>query len=379
MKNLLDKTQFKICHLTAGHPPFDDRIFHKETKTLAQAGYDVAIIAQHDKQEVVDGVRIIPLPTPKSRFERMTKIGWKLFNVALREKADVYHFHDPELIPYGLILKLLGKKVIYDVHEDYPKQVLYKEWVGNIYIRKLVAFVTRVAERTGAFFFDGIIVATPDIGKGFSPDKTIILRNMPVLELIHKAAPADEKTDKYVVIYAGGLSKARGIKETIQSMQFVGNKAELWLLGKWMDDEFRKECEALEEFKYVRYLGFVPLNEVYRYMKKAAVGVSVLYPIENYITSLPVKAYEYMTCSLPMVMSDFPYWQKIFGECALFADPYNPKDIADKILYLLDNPDKAKQLAYGGRRLVEEECNWEAESRKLIDLYKGLLGGNKTS
>ncbi|GAH33102.1 unnamed protein product, partial [marine sediment metagenome] len=167
--------------------------------------------------------------------------------------------------------------------------------------------------------------------------------------------------------------RVRGIKEIIQAMEFVKDKAELWLLGRWENEEFKKECEGLAGWKYAKYSGFVPLREVYEYMKGADIGISILYPIKNYITSLPIKAFEYMACSLPMVMSNFPYWQETFGEFALFVNPYEPNDIADKILYLLDNPDKAKQLGDRGRDLAEEEYNWEAESKKLVELYKKLL------
>jgi len=373
MSSSLDKNQVKICVLTSVYPAFNGRIFHKEAKTLSQAGYNVTIIAQHDRQEVVDGVRIIPLPTPKNRFERVTKITWKLFRAALREKADVYHFHDPELIPVGIVLKLLGKKVVYDVREDYSKQILYKEWVGKGYVRKVVAFITNTIEQTGVFLFDGIAAATPDIAKKFNPTKTILLRNLPVLGLMNDAKRLEIQKERPIIIYAGGLSMIRGIKEIIQAMDFVENKAKLWLLGKWENEEFKKECEGLKGWKYTEYLGLVPLGEVYKYTKVADIGISILHPTKNYITSLPIKAFEYMACSLPMVMSNFPYWQELFGECALFADPYNPRDIADKILYLLDNSEKARQLGDKGRQLTKEKYNWESESRRLTGLYERLL------
>jgi glycosyltransferase involved in cell wall biosynthesis len=373
MSSSLDKDQVKICILTSAHPVFDGRIFHKEAKTLLQAGYNVTIIAQHNKEETIDGVKIIPLPRPVGKFERMTKVVWRLFRLALKEKADVYHFHDPELILVGIVLKLLGKKVVYDVHEDYSKQILYKEWVGKVYVRKAVAFITSMIEQTGVFLFNGIAAATPDIAKKFNPTKTILLRNLPVLGLINNAKRLEIQKERPIIIYAGGLSMIRGIKEIIQAMDFVENKAKLWLLGKWENEEFKKECEGLKGWKYTECLGFVPLSEVYKYTKVADIGISILHPTKNYITSLPIKAFEYMACSLPTVMSNFPYWQEIFGECALFVNPYDAKDIADKINYLLNNTEQAKNMGEIGKKLVAEKYNWESESRRLTGLYEQLL------
>lgn len=363
----------KICILTSVHPPFDGRVFHKEAKTLVKAGYDVTLIAQHNKEEVVDGVKIIPLPKPRNRFERMTRVVWKLFKLALKEKADVYHFHDPELIPVGLVLKLFGKRVIYDVHEDVPQQILTKDWIKSSIVRKIVSFSFKGFEKLSCPFFNAIVAATPDIAKKFPLKKTITLTNFPILELIDKTKPVNINKQKPIIIYAGGLAKIRGIKEIIQSMEFVGDKVELWLLGKWESEEFKQECEKLKGWKHTRYLGSKSLEEVYSYIKVADIGISMLYPVKNYVTSLPVKAFEYMACSLPMVMSNFPYWKEIFGECALFVNPYNPKEIAEKILYLLDNSDKAKRLGNNGRRLVEEKYSWEAEQRRLLDIYKKVL------
>ncbi|MBA7707074.1 hypothetical protein ES703_115939 [subsurface metagenome] len=115
------------------------------------------------------------------------------------------------------------------------------------------------------------------------------------------------------------MSRIRGIKEIIKAMEFIGDKAELWLLGKWENKEFERKCEELKGWQYTKYLGLLPLSKVYRYTKAADVGISILYPTENYVTSLPIKAFEYMACNLPMVMSNFPYWRRIFEKCTLFA------------------------------------------------------------
>jgi len=362
----------KVCILTSVHPAFDGRIFHKEAKTLVNAGYDVVLIAQHNKEEVVGMVKIVPLPKPRNRFERMTKVGWKLFGLALKQKADIYHFHDPELIPVGLALKLFGKKVIYDVHEDVPKDILTKGWVGNKNIRKIVSIVFYLFEQFSVKFFNRVVTVTSDIAKKFPKEKTVILRNLPVLEIIDKVAPKNVRKNKPVVIYVGGLSKIRGIKEIIETMEIVGDKADLWLLGEWESEEYKKECENLAGWKYTKYLGFVPYGKHYSFIKLANIGIVNFLPLPNQQNALPNKPFEYMACSLPMVMSNFPYWQEIFKECALFVNPYDPKDIADKILCLLDNPGKIKRLGDRGRQLIKEKYKWGKEGKKLIELYKNI-------
>jgi len=131
--------KFKVCVITSAHPALNTRPFYKEAISLVKEGYDVIMIAQHNKNEVVDGVKIIALPKPKNRFYRMFVTTLNVFRLALKQKANVYHFHDPELIPIGLLLKFFTKaKVIYDVHEDYEAKILNKNWISS-YFRKPIA------------------------------------------------------------------------------------------------------------------------------------------------------------------------------------------------------------------------------------------------
>jgi len=364
--------QKKIIHLTSVHNEFSTRIFYKECITLANNGYNVTYIVPTDKDKYVNGVKIKAVNKPKKRFERFVVTLWKIYKIALLENADVYHFHDPELISIGLLLKLGGKKVIYDVHEDYSKQILNKNWIGNKYFRKIIAFLFNIFEQIGVMFFNKVITATPDISRKFPKDKTIILRNFPILKLIDDIEPFDYQKEKPVIIYAGGLTRIRGIKEIIWAMEYVEGRAELWLLGKWESEKYKKECENLEGWKYTRYLGFKNLQEVYSFMKSSDIGITNFLPVENNLMAGPNKVYEYIACSLPIVISNFPYWKKIFKGYALFVNPYDPKDIAKKILFLLNNPNKAKELSKKGRKLIEEKYSWEAESKKLLEMYKNL-------
>lgn len=368
----------KVCILTSAHSCSDGRIFHKQAKTLAAAGYEVVMIGQHDKEEVVAGVHIVPLPRVTSRFKRFSNIWWRLLRLAIKEKATIYHFHDPDLIPIGFLLKAFGKKVIYDIHELVYFQIADKDWLKFTVVKMMVQRVYYIFEKLSVKVFDQIILAEDGYLDYFrrqhgSSTEYLTIRNFACLGRIDAAAPAPVNGKiKPVVIYAGGLSEVRGVMNMVKTMGMLKGSAELWLLGKWDSEKLLADCESQKGWEFCRYWGMVTLDEVYSYVKKADIGISVLYPVENYLTSLPTKAFEYMACGLPMVMSDFPYWKEVFGTCAVYADPSRPQDIAEKIMYLIDNTEEARRLGGRGRELVEKEYNWETESGKLLDLYHRL-------
>src|SRR5579863_62225 len=115
-----------IIHLTSAHYAVDARILHKECKSLAKAGHEVTVVGMSDEDAVIAGVKIKALRKPTSRWERWTLQLWRVLREATRSNADVYHFHDPELIPVGIWLSLKGKHVVYDAHEDLPRTFSYK-------------------------------------------------------------------------------------------------------------------------------------------------------------------------------------------------------------------------------------------------------------
>ena len=322
------------------------------------------------------GVRryVRAISKPLRRWERLKSTVPSVYHAAVQEDGVLYHFHDPELFPVGVLLKLRGKKVVFDIHENLPAQILGKTYLRPAMVRRLASRAAVAIEKLAAHLFDGIVVANPRVAERFSSPNAISLANYPLLSIIDAAPAAALTASKPVVIYVGGLTPIRGICELIDAMALLKGEAELWLAGPWASSSFQSQCEERPGWRHVRYLGYLTPLEVYGHLKKVAIGVATLHPQENYLTNLPVKAFEYMTCSLPMIMSDFPYWREVFEGAAIFVDPENPEAIATAVQYLLDHPDEARRLGETGRLLVEKRYSWEAESQKLLTLYKQLLG-----
>lgn len=366
----------RVCQISSVHPVSDTRVFYKECKSLANAGYNTTLIARDNGEaKTVDNVHIVPFHLDGGRFKRILFSPLRMLRMALKQKAALYHFHDPELIFVGILLKLFRKKVIYDVHEDFPKVMRDKSYIRWRFIRNMISSIVRMAEKFGTLFYDHIITATPGIAANFSSKKTTVVRNVPLLKLFQANAVSDVeiKKEKPVIIYVGVLSRARGLKEMVQAMEFIGPRAEMWLLGSWERDDIYHECQAEKGWEYVKFFGQKPQEEAYAYMKAGDIGIVNFMPLANHINALPNKIFEYMALGLPVVLSNFPYWQENFDYCALFADPQNPKDIADKINMFLDDRELRIKKGKKGKDLIESGYSWESEEKVLIDVYKKVL------
>jgi glycosyltransferase involved in cell wall biosynthesis len=373
----------KVCVLTSVHIPFDGRVFHKEAKSLAKAGYDVVLIARHDKEEVVDGVRVVPLPQPKNRMQRMTRIMWRLYRLAVKENADVYHFHDPELTLVGLLLKLRGKRVIWDVHEHYPNSILDKYYLSRP-LRRLISKSFDLFERAVVRFFDYVIYTTPFVGARYQSMKVRSgrIENYPIIEL----SQAFEKNPQEKIIYLGGMSRIRGLVEVVEAFALVVQKYPRWelcLVGSAtpaaFGDELRELAKKLGIEANVKFIPWVPYQEKEKLSSQASMGVITYLPYSNNTSCLPNKLFDYMLVSLPVIASNFPLYREVVepSRCGLIVDPAQPEEIARAMEHLIEHPQEARQMGDNGRRAVLEQYNWERESQKLLQIYETVLHGGR--
>lgn len=366
----------KVAHLSSAHPPYDTRIFYKECCTLAKAGYEVVLIIPHDMNEVVNGVQIRGVSKPTGRCKRMTGTVREVYRAALKEDADIYHFHDPELIPVGVRLSSKGKKVIYDVHEDLPRQVLAKPWIVP-FLRRIVGIGAQLVENICVRHIDRIVTVTSTIADRFPDNKTTIVHNYPILEELTDTDSEPYQERCPIVVYVGGITVIRGIKEMIEAIRLLPEElgVRLVLAGKFSPSELENEMCFAAGWKFVDYLGWQSREEVATLLNKARIGLVLLHPTLNYLDSYPIKLYEYMSAGIPVVASDFPLWRQIISDigCGLLVDPLDPRAISNAIQWLLDHPVDAETMGKRGQEAVGKRYNWDTEAQKLLDVYKRLV------
>jgi glycosyltransferase involved in cell wall biosynthesis len=363
----------RICHITTVHSRYDVRIFHKECKSLTKH-YDVSlIVADGMGDEINDSVKIYDIGKRQdSRLKRARIDSAKAYRKAQEIDADLYHFHDPELINTGLKLKRKGKFVIYDTHEDLPRQIYGKPYLKD-FLKPMVSKLIELKENNSAKKFDYVITATPFIRDRFLKinKNTIDINNYPILEENTINVDFNQKED--AICYVGGLSQYRGVYEIIKSLEI--SKAKLNLAGNFEDKAFEEKCRNLKGWANVNYHGFVSRNEIVKILNKSKIGMVTLPPLVNYIDSLPIKMFEYMLAGIPVIASDFPLWKSIIEDnnCGLCVDPGNIASIAKATNELLNNQELMKTMGANGRNVVLKKFNWNIEKEKLFKTYESVL------
>ncbi len=371
--------QPKVVHMTSVHVPFDPRIFHKECRSLARAGFHVTVIGTDWQEGERDCVQIKSIQGDASRLGRMTRTVWRIFREARKQRADVYHFHDPELIPIGLLLRAGGKDVIYDIHEDNPKEILSKRYLPG-WSRAAVSWVIARLENAASGRFSALVVVTPSIAKRFQKlnRRTIIVHNYPyVRELLQEgnAIPWDSRRES--VAYVGGLTLQRAVREMVHAMALLPDSlpATLELAGPEIKGDANfAELRRHPGWRRVRHHGFIDQKSTFQILQKVRAGLVLYHPEPNQIESMPQKIFEYMGAGIPVIASDFPLWRRIMGDagCGFFVDPLKPVEIAKAIEYVLTHPREAEEMGRRGQAAVLKQFNWDSEAEKLLQLYRAL-------
>ncbi|MGA9288910.1 MAG: glycosyltransferase family 4 protein [Anaerobacillus sp.] len=368
----------KVCVITSIHSPYDGRIYHKQCKSLQRAGYDVVLIAPKPEVAESEDIPLITFKRPSGVKQRLQSI-LHLYRIAKKVHADIYHFHDPELMIVGTMIEMFLKKpVIYDVHEHYPNTIMGREYIPSaIKVPMKIAYIG--IEKLSLMKISGVIYTTEEIGRRYSRYNSCKIENYPLKEMFPEGT---REKDPNQMIYLGGITKIRGVLELVKGFGQAVKKqpeARLLFLGSFESDSFKKEVDDLIDQlgieKHVTFISRVPYEQISSYVDRSAIGILPYLPYPNHLVALPNKLFEYMAASNAIIASNFPHYAKVIEDSrgGLVVNPEDPDDITAKITQLLNSPKETENLGGNARKAFENKYNWSCEEKKLLNFYRVLL------
>ena len=367
-----------VLHVSSAHRVSDGRISRKEATALSAAGYDVTVMGLERAGGTVlpHGPRFVEYDAPAARRRRfLIRLPW-LLGYCFRHRYDIYHLHDPDLIPLGIFLKLLGRRVVYDVHESYPMVILDRDWIPRP-LRPLLSRAWRSLETAFVRWADLTVAAHDTVKQQFAHGNLLTVHNYPILEdlAVTKSVAMAERPCR--VIYHGDLTVQRGLFTMIEAMAKVdlGEEVVLRLCGS-LPPALHEKIVEMPGMQRTAYLGWTDGEKLAEELSHARAGLILLHPTNNYKVIRPNKLYEYMAAGLPVIASDFSHWREIVGSvnCGILVDPLDTAAIARAIEYLITHPDEAAAMGERGRQAAVARYNWQNERHKLIAGYERAFG-----
>ena len=365
----------RVAHLTSVHPPFDPRIFHKQCKTLHDAGFDVHLVAQHTQSETVDGIAISALSEVSGRYARIA-LQAPLYRQAYALQADVYHIHDPELIPLLWLLKqTTGASVIYDMHEDYASRA------------GLEGRLLRALERWCFRWIDHVVYANAvhrRIVASLAPATRIANYVQPTEQ--HKKLHQRPDPPPFTLLYTGVMSNqgGRGLSNLIDLACALRDASHRWalrLVGVCYVPSDRQQIERrIRREKlgpYIEQIGwstYVPWQRMQPHYVQSHVGLVLGTDHRNTTEKIPTKFYEYISYGLPIICSDFPLWQSFIERhgCGVAVPPGDAEAVVSVLQHWMDDP--AQYQAYAKRaREAADQFQWGGMGDRLVTLYKKMI------
>lgn len=369
---------FDVLHLGTTHRAGDPRIVHKEARTLADAGLRVGVVVPGEADSEVGGLPVFAVPLPRSGVQRMTTTAAAVLRRALAEGGPetVLHLHDADLLAPGLAVALRGRRLVYDAHEDTPRQTLHQPWIPRP-LRRPVGAGYAALEATAARLFRGVVTAEPAIYARYPASKTVLVRNFTIPSELAPPPGVRWADRERAAVYVGSITRPRGVYEMIEAIERIDG-ARLHLAGPFhptaLADEVRQRAGDRVEIH-----GRVDRGQVAALLARSRVGLSVLHPTPKYLEAYPTKLFEYQAAGLPIVASDFPVIRPFIEphDCGRLVDPHRVDAIAEAVGWLLDHPAEAEAMGQRGQAAVRAHYAWAREGARLVAFYRALLDGDR--
>ncbi|MBN9255005.1 MULTISPECIES: glycosyltransferase family 4 protein [unclassified Mesorhizobium] len=378
--------------------PFDRRVWSEAT-TLVKAGYAVSVICPKGKgatssYEVIDGVHIYRHPLPLEAegalgyaLEYGAALFWEFLlslKVARQRGFDVVHACNPPdtIFLIGGFYRLFGKKFLFDHHDINPE--LYEaKFNRRDFGWKLMVWLERLSFRTA-----NISIATNESYRdiaitrgGMAPDKVHIVRSGPNLDRVREVAPDPKWRNgrRFVVGYVGVIGKQEGLDLLLDSVEHLvkvrkRDDIQFVICGGGSELEaIKAETVARSLGDYVTYTGRCSDETLFSALSTSDICVNPDRPTAMNDKSTMNKIMEYMALGKPIVQYDLREGRFSARDSSLYAKCTEPADFGDKIVELLDDPERRAAMGAIGRERVRTELAWSHEAPKLLAAYGSLF------
>lgn len=361
-----------ICHFSSVHRVDDTRVFFREVKGLLTRDFDVTLVARKGATLPCENkLTTIIFPEFKSRLLRVTLGNLKMLKILRTIKADAYQFHDPELLLVGLCLRLFGKKVIYDIHEDVEKQILSKAYLSK-FQRRMFSFILGGLERRLVKHLSGIVCVIPNMLENFQVKSKVLFRNLPDYDYISNAKPSP-RGKKFRIIYPGSLSENRGIIDVLDAINMLGTDTELVLFGNFTSPAFEERCRAHRAWQFVNYGGRVPVSRIYSEIQSSDLGLQYVRDTPSYRVGYPVKVFEFLSAGLPTIISDIGNRRNLFGDYVIYAPAEKPEGLAAEINRVIENREKYKRQFSENAVSFRETYSYKRELDNYVLFLEAII------
>ena len=345
---------------------------------MADAGYQVSLIARTPSPQTVNGVKIIPSIGSSNyrllRFLLLPAVGVQ----ALLQNAEIYHLHNPDTLPIVVFLRIFGKKVIYDTHEDFSNKILIKTWIPKL-LRRPLAFLVSKSESLISTIATASIATQQDVVERLN-NNVLLLGNPPRVneELYARVSKLAQEIDSQEcqvrAIYIGHINRPRGLYEMVDALAIANNTTHvrLWLIGPADKDDL-DGASSRPGWKYVDYIPSMAQELAFAYVERADVGLVVIRDVGGYASTEPNKLYEYMMFGKPFIVSAFDEWRSKLADidAGWFVKPGSADEIANVLRKISENGEAAMKKGASGKEFTKS-YNWETESQKLLELYREI-------
>lgn len=381
-----DTHHFRIAIVTSIHLDFDTRLW-KYAKLLRTLGHEVHMVCPWAVSAgETDGIIFHPFARVLNRVLRPFKIPWRLGRLllSLLPKVDIVHFHDIDILPWMTLLAFF-KPVIYDVHENYPEEMLVREWIPRP-LRRLLAFSVRWIQIICAAIIRNVVLVADSQHKdlvGPTLRKTMVM-NYATVELL-QSVRKDYMARPDAVIFLGSQHENNGSMLLVEIADRVHKRLpEMKIYAIDRFDGLLYRQELLDEVTrrglqdcYLLLPNIKP-HAIMDYLNRATIAITCNLRVPQQINGVHTKLFEYMAAGLPIVASDLPHQVSTIssGNNGLLAQPENPDSFVEAICHLAANRDYARQLGLNGQRYFVDHYSWESQADKIQQFYCSVMQRN---